>query len=60
MYIIELIAKIITQLKNNYSDLTRTKEEKTYEKCEHFFVPIDSTSKILACTKCGYIIKNNN
>ena len=25
--------------------------------CEHIFMPIDSTGEILACSKCGEIIK---
>ena len=24
-----------------------------YEKCEHIYMPIDSSGEILACTKCG-------
>ena len=27
--------------------------------CEHVFMPIDSTKTILACSKCGFVIKNN-
>ena len=25
--------------------------------CKHNFMPIDSTGKVLACTKCGFVIK---
>ena len=25
--------------------------------CSHIFLPIDSTKQILACTKCGMIVK---
>ena len=25
--------------------------------CEHNFMPIDSTGLILACTKCGFVVK---
>ncbi|MBQ4123493.1 hypothetical protein IJD44_07245 [bacterium] len=25
--------------------------------CNHNFMPIDSTGNILACSKCGYVIK---
>ncbi len=25
--------------------------------CSHIFVPVDSTGKVLACTKCGEIYK---
>lgn len=30
-----------------------------YEKCEHVFMPIDSTGETLACTKCGLIKKRS-
>ena len=26
--------------------------------CEHNFMPVDSTGKVLACTKCGFVIKH--
>ena len=26
--------------------------------CEHNFMPIDSTGQVLACTKCGFVIKH--
>ena len=26
--------------------------------CEHNFMPIDSTGMVLACTKCGFVIKH--
>ena len=25
--------------------------------CKHNFMPVDSTGKVLACTKCGFVIK---
>ena len=25
--------------------------------CEHNFMPVDSTGLILACTKCGFVVK---
>ena len=61
MYIFELISK----LKKDYdekSGIFSKKENKNlsfeeeYTKCEHIFVPIDSTKKVLACSKCGFII----
>ena len=27
--------------------------------CEHNFMPIDSTGLILACTKCGFVVKKD-
>ncbi len=55
MYIFELIYKI-------YNDLKRPKpktgeNEDEYQNCEHLFVPVDSTKKVLACLKCGLIKK---
>ena len=26
--------------------------------CEHNFMPVDSTGMVLACTKCGFVIKH--
>lgn len=49
MYIIEFFLKKIfpkpKPLKKN--------DEKEYAKCEHIFMPIDSSKKRFACTKCG-------
>ena len=28
--------------------------------CEHNFMPVDSTGLILACTKCGFVIKSQD
>lgn len=25
--------------------------------CEHNYMPIDSTGEVLACTKCGFVVK---
>ena len=54
MYIIELIVKLLKEKKRGASMKVSTPD---YEECEHVFLPIDSTEKILACTKCGYLIK---
>ena len=56
MYIIELILKI----KNDFKIGKFKKKKKDLleiEKCNHLFVPIDSTGKILACSNCGEIYK---
>lgn len=58
MYIIELFLKIKNDIKNKKSKRVQTTEIKEEEeKCEHLFVPIDSTGKVLACSKCGEIYK---
>ncbi len=55
MYIIELFFKLKNDIKNKK---TKSKPlQKETEKCNHLFVPIDSTGKILACSKCGEIYK---
>ena len=55
MYIIELLFKIKNDLLNKRKQEALPEEEN--EKCEHLFVPIDSTKRILACSKCGEIYK---
>lgn len=36
------------------------KEEDEALTCEHNFMPVDSTGLILACTKCGFVIKSQD
>ncbi|MCD8024607.1 MAG: hypothetical protein LUE64_03640 [Candidatus Gastranaerophilales bacterium] len=55
MYIFELIYKIFYNIKHKKN--TDTNVENEYENCDHIFVPVDSTKKVLACTKCGIIKK---
>ncbi len=50
MYILEILLKKITERKNKK---IKSLEEKEYDKCEHIFLPIDSSRKRLACSKCG-------
>lgn len=58
MYIIELIAKLIN--KRDEKKEKFTPPEVDYDDlCEHVFFPIDSTNETLACSKCGFIIKND-
>lgn len=56
MYIFELIYKIIDNIKNR-KKTPPTDFEEEYQECEHIFVPVDSTKKVLACTKCGLLKK---
>ena len=57
MYIIELFVKLKNDFKlaKSKKQIPETIEE--IEKCNHLFVPIDSTGRILACSKCGEIYK---
>lgn len=71
MYIIEKIVKLYsTYFKKsktlpNYSYFQEDELEDVVT-CKHNFMPIDSTGKILACSKCGYVVtekrlkKNHN
>ena len=57
MYIIELFYKLIEDYKSGKFQKKQKPDIKIPEKCEHLFVPIDSTGRILACSKCGEIYK---
>lgn len=66
MYIIELIFNGIKNLKqkvNNYNKKSKTiniENDISDQDCQHLFMPIDSTNKTFACTKCGKLIHYNN
>jgi hypothetical protein len=55
MYFIEKIIKHLTEKKKKKQEIIE--EEET---CSHFYVPIDSTEKFLACKHCGSLIQNTN
>lgn len=57
MYIIELFLKLKDDIKQGKFKKKKPVEIEQEEKCEHLFVPIDSTGRILACSKCGEIYK---
>ena len=63
MYIFELIAKINTGLKSgNFKFFFKPpaqQEKEEEEECEHVFVPVDSTKRVLACSKCGFMVRVN-
>ncbi|MBQ2645229.1 hypothetical protein IJG14_06635 [bacterium] len=61
MYIFELLYKSISKLfrkKTIKEASSENLEEESSITCNHIFLPIDSTKKILACTKCGILIKS--
>lgn len=65
MYIFELINKLQKQTKSSqtindsyFEETDQNIELEDITKCNHSFMPIDSTKTVLACTKCGHIIKN--
>ncbi|MBQ8887659.1 MAG: hypothetical protein IJY61_08170 [Candidatus Gastranaerophilales bacterium] len=61
MYIIEKIIKLYfkftkkEKVQPNYSSLSNDELEDIVT-CKHNFMPIDSTGRILACSKCGYVV----
>ena len=57
MYIIELFLKLKQDFKNGRFRKKPQEQTSEVEACSHFFVPIDSTGKVLACSKCGEIYK---
>ena len=58
MYIIELFFKLKKDFKDGKFNFKKKKQEEIKEEiCSHLFVPIDSTGKVLACSKCGVIYK---
>ncbi len=59
MYFIEILRKFfnkdnLRRLKFGKKSAFPTDEE--VEKCEHMFVPIDSTGKVFSCINCGLTI----
>jgi len=57
MYIIELFLKLKNDFKAGKFKKQKTQPSQEIETCNHLFVPIDSTGRILACSKCGEIYK---
>lgn len=69
MYIIELFIKWLNKNKrgeganpnNIYAAKDTLKEEQDEAlTCNHSFMPVDSTGKVLACIKCGFVVKKND
>ena len=59
MYIIEVFIKWLNkrqtkEVKPEKPDFNEADEALT---CNHNFMPVDSTGKVLACTKCGFVVK---
>jgi len=43
---------------NREGEITSNNTEDEALTCEHNFMPVDSTGLVLACTKCGFVIKH--
>ena len=59
MYILEVLIKWL----NKRQTKEIIPEKPTFEDvdealtCDHNFMPVDSTGSTLACTKCGFVVK---
>lgn len=65
MYIIELFINWLNKNKRgdgaNPDGLYKEKfVDEEEEMCEHKFMPVDSTGEVLACTKCGFVVKKRD
>ena len=38
--------------------IKQSNDEQEEVNCSHIFVPVDSTKKVLACSKCGFLVKS--
>ncbi len=61
MYIIEKIIKIYLNIVKKEQSVITADFDDNYVledvvTCSHNFLPIDSTGKILACSKCGFVV----
>ena len=61
MYILEVFIKWLNkrqskEIKPQKPDFNEVDEALT---CEHNFMPVDSTGVVLACTKCGFVVKKD-
>jgi hypothetical protein len=61
MYIIEKLIRLYMKVKTKDLEPALPNNEDNAEledviTCKHTFMPIDSTGRILACSKCGYLV----
>ena len=63
MYIFEKLCNWIfpEKLEEEYNyDPLKSYDENDEENCEHVLRPVDSTGRVLACIKCGYVVTLND
>ena len=62
MYILEVFIKWLNKRQTKEVKLEKPdfKEVDEALSCEHNFMPVDSTGTVLACTKCGFIVKQRD
>ena len=64
MYLFELIVRWISpnkkyESKRKFEPFAQDDME-NLEDCEHVFLPVDSSGKILACSKCGLLVNKKD
>ena len=62
MYIVEVFIKWLNKRQTREIIPEKPSFEEVDEAitCEHNFMPVDSTGLVLACTKCGFIVKKRD
>ena len=62
MYILEVFIKWLNkrETKEIMPKKPSFKEEDEALTCAHKFMPVDSTGEVLACIKCGFVVKKGN
>lgn len=65
MYLFELITKYIKGKKYrkslDFDPFAQDEENDEFnsDECDHVFLPIDSSEEVLACSKCGLVVKRD-
>lgn len=66
MYLFELITKYIKGKRYrkslDFDPFVQDEENDEFnsDECEHVFLPIDSSGEVLACSKCGLVVKRED
>lgn len=62
MYIIEVFIKWLNKRETKEIKYEKPSFEEVDEAltCQHNFMPVDSTGDVLACTKCGFVVKKKD
>lgn len=60
MYLLELVVKLFKKNEKQKSDFDPFVIEENDVKCEHIFLPVDSSGEVLACSKCGLVVNKKD
>ncbi len=61
MYFIELLVKKFKRKNNNIDSYDPfAVDDVGEEKCEHIFMPIDSSGEVLSCRNCGFTVNRKD